>query len=165
MVCDAARYSAARLLASGHSLFLVPGGATEALYATPGADILILRKRRGFVRLALRHGASLLPAFSFNENNTYRQVPRERCPRFVSGTVALFQRVFGISVPLLTNLLPLKTRITTVFGSPIDVGPPREPTEKEITDTLERYIARLTALYEKYGPVYNEPRDKKLIVK
>ncbi len=47
------------------SLALVPGGATEALYSHPSRDVVYLRKRGGFVKLALETGAHLLPVFSF----------------------------------------------------------------------------------------------------
>ena len=42
-----------------------PGGADEAGFTAPGAASLILLKRRGFVELALEHGASLVPVFNF----------------------------------------------------------------------------------------------------
>ena len=48
----------------------LPGGATEALYAYPGKNTVVLKKRLGFVKLAIQKGASLLPAYSFGENNT-----------------------------------------------------------------------------------------------
>ena len=66
-VVDAARYSARRVLNCGKSLMLVPGGATEALYCKPNEDIVYLKKRFGFIKLALETGCDLVPVFSFNE--------------------------------------------------------------------------------------------------
>lgn len=51
--------SAAHLLSrkeGGNLLAIVVGGAQEALNARPGATTLLLRNRKGFVRLALMHG-------------------------------------------------------------------------------------------------------------
>lgn len=40
----------------GNALILVIGGAAEALDAHPGIASLTLKRRKGFVRLALKHG-------------------------------------------------------------------------------------------------------------
>ena len=36
-----------------------------------GQEVMYLRKRLGFVKLALQHGAHLLPAFAFGQSDTY----------------------------------------------------------------------------------------------
>ena len=104
-VCDAARYCAQQLLTKYRkSIMLVPGGATEALYAWPGANVLVLRKRRGFVKLALQTGASLVPCYNFGENDTFDVLSSDW--HTVRKMKELFQAVFGISLPLITNLIP-----------------------------------------------------------
>ena len=44
---------------------IMPTAATEALYGDPSKDVVYLKKRTGFIRLALETGASLVPVFSF----------------------------------------------------------------------------------------------------
>lgn len=39
--------------------------ATEALYSFDDHDVVYIKKRRGFVKLAIETGASLVPVFSF----------------------------------------------------------------------------------------------------
>lgn len=56
------------------AVVIVPGGAAEALHARPGNFTLVLKNRKGFVRLALQHGADLVPAYSFGENDLYQQM-------------------------------------------------------------------------------------------
>ncbi len=51
-------------------MFPPPGGATEALYASPGRNTVVLKKRLGFVKLAIQKGAYLVPVYAFGENNT-----------------------------------------------------------------------------------------------
>ena len=50
-----------------------PGGAREALDARPGPNDLTLGSRYGFVRVALQHGAHLIPVFTVGENDLYQQ--------------------------------------------------------------------------------------------
>ena len=56
------------------SVLIVIGGAQEALDAHEDTYDLTLRRRRGFIRLALSTGSSLVPVFCFGETNTYWQV-------------------------------------------------------------------------------------------
>lgn len=50
------------------------GGATESLYSSAGTMDLVLRRRTGFVRVALQTGASLVPVINFGENELYKTV-------------------------------------------------------------------------------------------
>lgn len=45
------------------------GGAAESLSAHPGTADLTLKRRKGFIKLAIRQGADLVPVFSFGEND------------------------------------------------------------------------------------------------
>jgi 2-acylglycerol O-acyltransferase 2 len=58
----------------GSSILIVPGGAREALDCHPGTNRLTLNRRKGFVKVALTNGASLVPIFSFGENDIFLQV-------------------------------------------------------------------------------------------
>lgn len=51
------------------------GGANESLLAHPGSCDLVLKRRQGFVRIALLSGASLVPCLAFGENNLYWTAP------------------------------------------------------------------------------------------
>merc|ERR1711881_208733 len=50
---------------------LVVGGAQEALEHDCQNVRIVLRQRKGFIKLALKCGASLLPSFSFGEQLVY----------------------------------------------------------------------------------------------
>ena len=53
----------------GSCLTIVVGGAAESLSARPGTADLVLKRRLGFIKLAIREGADLVPVFSFGEND------------------------------------------------------------------------------------------------
>eukprot|EP00047_Mylnosiga_fluctuans_P014017 m.34734 g.34734 ORF g.34734 m.34734 type:complete len:371 (+) comp5256_c0_seq2:440-1552(+) len=157
-VVDAARYSAHRVLEMGYSLALVPGGATEALYNHPDKDVVYLRKRLGFVKLALETGCSLVPVYSFNECNTFGVVGVNNPT--INSIKQKFQRIFGISLPIITNIIPRKTNITVLIGSPIEVPKIENPTKEEVQKYLDIYIEALTKLYNDNREKYNEPPTK-----
>ena len=56
-----------------NAVAVVVGGAKESLYAYPGKNTLVLKRRKGFAKIALETGASLVPVYAFGENNMYRQ--------------------------------------------------------------------------------------------
>eukprot|EP00042_Codosiga_hollandica_P033352 m.221380 g.221380 ORF g.221380 m.221380 type:complete len:202 (+) comp54164_c0_seq9:812-1417(+) len=157
-VVDAARYSARQILNSGKSLTLVPGGATEALYCDPDKDVVYLKKRFGFVKLALETGASLVPVFSFNECNTYSIFGINN--PFISGLKKKFQSVFGISLPLIKNVIPRKCNVTVVIGAPLAVPKIENPSKEEVARYLDLYIEALTKLYDENRAKYNTPATK-----
>ncbi|KJE94068.1 2-acylglycerol O-acyltransferase 2-A [Capsaspora owczarzaki ATCC 30864] len=157
-VVDAARYSAHKIMRNGYSITLVPGGATEALYANPDKDVVVLKKRRGFVRLALEHGASLVPVFGFNENNTFKQMASDN--KTMHALKKQFQSIFGISLPLITNIIPRRTKVTVVVGRPIEVPKSPEPSDEQVQKYLDLYIEGLKQLYRENKDKYNEPSTK-----
>lgn len=63
------------LLDKGASVVIVVGGARESLLAKPGLNSLVLKKRKGFIKLALEaldeDGLCLVPVYGFGENDVY----------------------------------------------------------------------------------------------
>ncbi|EGD74554.1 hypothetical protein PTSG_05918 [Salpingoeca rosetta] len=157
-VVDAARYSAKRILNMGLSLALVPGGATEALHCHPEKDVVYLKNRRGFIKLALETGSHLVPVFSFNENNTYDLIGIDN--PLIDKLKNKFQRVFGISLPLIKNVLPKECHITTVVGAPIAVPKIEDPSKEQVQQYLNQYIEALRKLYNDNREKYNIPKTK-----
>ncbi|XP_045397453.1 2-acylglycerol O-acyltransferase 3 [Lemur catta] len=142
----------------GQAVVIVIGGAHEALYSIPGHHCLTLRKRKGFVRLALRHGASLLPVYSFGENDIFR------FKAFAEGSwqfrcQVIFKKLVGFSPcifwgrSLLSNswgLLPFAVPITTVVGRPIPVPRCPHPTTDEVDHYHALYLKALEQLFEEH---------------
>eukprot|EP01006_Ploeotia_vitrea_P059817 TRINITY_DN7482_c0_g1_i1.p1 TRINITY_DN7482_c0_g1~~TRINITY_DN7482_c0_g1_i1.p1 ORF type:complete len:351 (-),score=14.90 TRINITY_DN7482_c0_g1_i1:983-2011(-) len=157
-VIDAARYCAKEALKNGYSLILVPGGATEALYTTPTQDVVYLKNRKGFVRLALEYGCDLVPCYSFGEAETFEQMQGES----VAAIKKLWQKIFGISLPLIKNIIPRKVKITPVLGKPIPVQKVEDPTKEQVQELLDKYTKALQDLYEEYKHLNNQPNKKPL---
>lgn len=58
----------------GNIAIVSVGGASEAYNCKPGQYKLILKKRKGFVKLALQIGSPIVPVMSFGETDTFDQV-------------------------------------------------------------------------------------------
>ncbi|KAJ3357266.1 Diacylglycerol O-acyltransferase 2 [Entophlyctis luteolus] len=142
----------------GDSLALVVGGAAEALEARPRETVLVLKTRMGFVKLAIVHGASLVPVFGFGENDVWDQVPNPH-----GSVVRRFQTMFkdiASFSPVLFHgrgiftydygILPYRKAITVVVGKPIDVVQNETPTDEEIKKYHALYVEGLKELYDRY---------------
>jgi len=159
---DASRFSAKKLLDEKMSIALVPGGATEALYVSPDKDVLFLKKRKGFIKLALEHGAQLVPVYSFNENRTY--LLYQGGNKFFNQFRKHFKNLFGLTLPLVLNIVPRRTKITLVVGQPISMPFIKDPSPAEVDKHLSLYIGKLRELYEANKNKYNEPKNKELVI-
>jgi len=83
----------------GRAITIVVGGARESLDATPGSLKLVLKRRKGFVKLAIRCGADLVPVLAFGENDLYDQVDSNSHP-YVHKAQLLVKKFMGFTVPL-----------------------------------------------------------------
>jgi 2-acylglycerol O-acyltransferase 2 len=143
------------------------GGAQEALNARPGIYKLVLKNRKGFVRLAIEAGASIVPVFSFNEVEIYDQPSNEPgttlrsfqdsfkkwtgvAPAFFVGR-GFFQYSFG--------LIPRRHQITTVVGAPIETNQCHTPIDSEIDKVHEKFIEALIKLFEDHKHKYLKNAD------
>ncbi|KAJ2157390.1 diacylglycerol O-acyltransferase 1 [Coemansia sp. RSA 552] len=163
--CD--RSSIRRILSDRHhrlhqSLLVVVGGAEESMLAHEGAADLVLLKRKGFVREAIRAGCDLVPIYNFNENSIYRLVgnPPGSWVHWVEEGI---KGLFGFTVLLFHGrnvfFTPYRTELVSVVGCPIPVQRNRDPSEAEINHYHKLYVQELTRLYQKHKPRY-APEDR-----
>ncbi|NXO79414.1 MOGT2 acyltransferase, partial [Sitta europaea] len=154
----------------GNLLAIIVGGAQEALDAHPGSFTLLLKNRKGFVRLAIQHGTPLVPAFSFGENDVFDQVKNPK-GSWLRRIQYWLQQIMGISLPLFHargifqysfGLIPYRRPICTVVGKPIPVQKKHRPSEEEVDQVHQNYLNELSKLFEKHKAKYNVPEDSHL---
>jgi len=72
---DASQRVMRALLHQGKSLCIFLGSESEAFeFSKDGDIVLFLESRRGFIRLAIEQGVSIVPTFCFGLNDVYTQV-------------------------------------------------------------------------------------------
>lgn len=144
---DASRATAERALGRGTSLFLYPGGEREQILTQRGAQRLYLNKRKGFVKLALRFGASLVPIYVFGETDLYDHSSfllgaREWCVARLGAAIMPISGSFG--------LLPHRVPVTAVSGAPIPVAKVDDPTKAQVDELHATYVAALRKLFDNH---------------
>jgi len=154
--------------AGGQAAVLVPGGAPEALNCDKGEVRLILKKKKGFVKLALRCGVSLVPTFSFGEASIYDKLESKEgsllrriqdlltsiagfAPVIFLGR-GIFQYSFGI--------VPHRKPITLVVGAPIGAKQISNPSQEDVEKLHAKYVRHLERLYKEHNPY----PDVKLVI-
>ncbi|KFQ36855.1 PREDICTED: 2-acylglycerol O-acyltransferase 2 [Merops nubicus] len=154
----------------GNVLTIIVGGAQEALDARPGSYTLLLKNRKGFIRLAIQHGTPLVPVFSFGENDLFNQV-RNPKGSWLRQLQHRLQQMMGISLPLFHargifqysfGLLPYRRPVCTVVGKPIPVQRKHRPSVEEVDQVHQKYLNELSKLFEDHKAKYNIPEDKHL---
>ncbi|KAH8735396.1 diacylglycerol acyltransferase-domain-containing protein [Ilyonectria robusta] len=144
----------------GRAVTIVVGGARESLEAQPGTLRLILKGRKGFVKMALRTGADLVPVIGFGENDLYDQLSPKTHP-LVHQLQMIFLKVFKFTVPALhgrgvmnydVGFMPYRRPVNIVVGKPIQVdrahGP--QPKQREIDLLHEKYVQEIEKLWATY---------------
>lgn len=154
----------------GQAAVIAVGGAPESLEARPGALTLQLLQRKGFIKLALKHGAWLVPVFSFGENELFDQMenPAGSALRRMQERL---QRIMGVALPLFHargvfqysfGLLPYRKPIHTVVGRPIPVSQTPCPSKEDIDALHTLYMQGLTQVFEENKKHYGIADDKHL---
>jgi len=154
----------------GSSICIVIGGAQESLASRPGTADLTILNRKGFVRIALSQGASLVPVFSFGENDLWGQVDNSE-GSFVRKIQDQMKKYITFTLPLIQGrgffqynfgLLPFRKPIHTVIGAPIHLPKIEKPEKSDIDKYHAIYLQSLKELYDTHKVIFHKDRKTDL---
>uniref|UniRef100_A0A6B2LFU7 diacylglycerol O-acyltransferase n=1 Tax=Arcella intermedia TaxID=1963864 RepID=A0A6B2LFU7_9EUKA len=154
-VVDAGKTTAHKLLASGRSMYLIPGGVMEQMLTIEGKHRVYLNTRKGFVRLAVEFGTDLVPVYTFGETSLFSLSPFLLnfrlwiASKFQIAIPIFYSKRWGIPIPFLNYPVPLKVCV----GPPIKVNQmsPSHPNFHEYVDEMhQQFKTALTELFEKH---------------
>ncbi|TKR57498.1 hypothetical protein L596_030753 [Steinernema carpocapsae] len=146
----------------GRAVMIVLGGTEEALEAQEHNYSLILKRRKGFVRLALENGAHLVPTYSFGENSLYTQIVHKQ-GTWVRTLQTKMKEITGFAIPHFNGrrifnysfgVLPYRKPINIVFGAPIPVQKVANPTEEQVQEVHDKYCEALMKLFDDHKANY-----------
>jgi 1-acyl-sn-glycerol-3-phosphate acyltransferase len=156
---DASRAVAEKQLREKRSLLILVGGEHEQMHARPGTHKVVLRKRFGFIKLAMKSGCNLVPMYCWGENELFNTSSFLLKPRM------WIQKKFGVALTFHfgqygTPFIPLKKKMTLVYGKPIKVEKNENPSPEEVAKVLEDYVEKFTELFNNskgYNTSHVEP--------
>ena len=145
--------------ATGHNLYMLPGGLAEIFTARPGSHTIVWSRRRGLVRLALETGAQLTPLYIFGGNDFFHQLlthdsALSRISRAAGASLTLFWGRWWLPVPLAPPH-GLTIAIAEPLPSRRAVG--TTPTEEEIQALHTEYAKAMLELFDEYKAAAGYP--------
>lgn len=154
----------------GRAITIVVGGARESLDAQPGALRLVLARRKGFIKLAIRTGADLVPVLAFGENELYDQFDPEGHPWVHKFQLAV-KAAMGFTVPLFhargvfnydVGMMPYRRPLNVVVGRPIMVDRMERPTQEYVDEIHGKYVQELVRIWDEWKDIFAKHRDGEL---
>jgi 2-acylglycerol O-acyltransferase 2 len=154
----------------GRAITIVIGGARESLETEPGTLRLVLRCRRGFVKMAIANGADLVPVLGFGENDIYEQINPAEHP-WLHKTQLLIKKVFGFTTPVFhargvfnydVGIMPYRRPINIVVGRSIKVVKQNVPEEAYVQELQDQYIKELKLVWDTWKDKFASQRVAEL---
>ena len=154
----------------GRAITIVIGGARESLDALPYSLRLVLRRRKGFVKMAIRTGADLVPVLAFGENDLYDQFQADSHPT-IHNFQLLVKKLLGFTIPLFhargvfnydVGLMPYRRPLNIVVGRPVRVAQASKPAQEDIDRVHEEYVQELERLWDLWKDDFAPHRQSEL---
>lgn len=101
----------------GNAVALCIGGAEESLLLKPGVYKSVAYKRKGFVKIAIKNGASLVPCISFGEVDLFDQITNptieyiQKLTKKYLGVVPIIPKGRGVLQP---STIPIRKPLNTI---------------------------------------------------
>lgn len=131
-------------------LVLNPDGIVGMFYGIDREQI-VLAKRKGFCKIALQTGVSLVPCYVFGANELYNRYwgPRSLARKLSSKfRVSIAYWSGRIGVPF--GFIPKKGKLVIALGHPIHVTKISNPTQEEVEALHAQFVEAIKALYDRH---------------
>ncbi|KAE9033403.1 hypothetical protein PR002_g8691 [Phytophthora rubi] len=150
---SAAKPAFKEVMRTGQSVCLMPGGFEEATLYERGKHRVYIKKRFGFIKLALQHGYKVHPVYTFGEEYAYYTFPfllklRLKLNEFKMPGVLFFGR------PECFYLPRTDVDLITVVGKPIALPRIEHPTKEDVRKYHGLYVTALQHLFDQHKGVY-----------
>lgn len=128
------------------NIAIVPGGIAEMLEFSDKREILYLRERKGFIRLAMQEGLTLVPIYGFGENKTFKRTShfKELRAKVSRALRIVIQPFYGRWY----TLIPFQEPVNVVVGPGIEVVKNPSPSVEEVDALAAVYLQAVQTLYD-----------------
>ena len=147
-------------LLSGRSVGLSSGGIAELFASTKDQETIIIRNRKGFIRLAMETNAKIVPCYLFGNTQALHCLSdsggiMQTISRKIQASITFFWGRFGLPIAY-------RTPILAVMGRPINVTYHKDdpiPTE-EINQNHADFVTKLEELFDRHKAAYGWANKK-----
>lgn len=142
----------------GKAITISVGGSREYRIARPGTMGIVIKIRKGFIRLAVETGADLVPVLVFGENDLFAPIDIKSFS--VKGLIAwAWEKAVGhkvaFSLGRFNLFCPFRRPLNVVVGRPIEVKQQRFDIQDEYVEELqERYVDELKAIWANWRDTF-----------
>lgn len=126
------------LMKANKPIALLPGGFQEVAILKYNVDAVYVPF--GFIKLALKNGYQVVPAYTFGECKAYRT---KNLPLFLQKLLVKFKLPAVIFWGKFLMYPDNNIELNTVFGKPIECPQIDNPTNKQVHEFREKYIQEL----------------------
>ncbi|GMF56785.1 unnamed protein product [Phytophthora fragariaefolia] len=142
-----------RVMPTGQNVGLIPGGFEEATLYRRGKHRVYIKKRVGFIKMALQYGYKVHPVYTFGEEYAYHAFPsllqlRLKLNEYKLPGVVFFGRLNCCYLPR------PDVDLITVVGKPLMLPHIENPTREDVKKYHDQYIEALQSLFDRYKSVY-----------
>lgn len=119
----------------------------------PNEEYAILKNRKGFIRMAAKHGIPIVPIYCFGATKMFRRLQisaLERLSHALRVSVCVFYGMCGLPIPF-------RQRLLYVMGEPLypsGSGLEGAALENEVTHLHEQFCSEISRLFEKHKHSY-----------
>lgn len=127
---------------------VLPGGIAEMFMTSNTRERIYLKKRYGYIKMALKNGADILPLFHLGQSQILSVKGDTGFLRTVSRKMKM-----SLMFPYGRFFLPIpyRRRVVSAFGEPVVVPKPiPNPTRAQIQEYQDKIAASIQAAYDKY---------------
>lgn len=147
---DARRPVAEGLLDNHYSILVLPGGMDEQLVTQYQTETIYLRRRKGFIKLAMRKGVPVVPVYVFGTSDHF--VTSNSCFKARHWIMKNLKMCIPLARGLAGSACPLPVKTTIVMGEPIPFSPKiaGQPTQDEIDSAHSEFTKAVIELFDKH---------------
>ncbi|KAL3470325.1 hypothetical protein BJX99DRAFT_264317 [Aspergillus californicus] len=149
----------------GKAITISVGGSREYRISRPGTMGIVIKIRKGFIRLAVETGADLVPVLVFGENDLF--APIEMKSFSVKGLIAwAWEKAVGhkvaFSLGRFSIFCPFRRDLHVVVGRSIAVKQQRFDIRDEYVEELQgRYVDELKAIWANWRDTFEHDASVK----